>query len=227
MPFFEAVRFALPNQLDPARQRRPVARTPKPYVGWSSLGELLAYALRRIKAGHRPGTCGSAAVPACRTNEATDSATQAQPRGRPRWPARSCGRCCPTRLRRCCPTRLPRRHVRNARSLARWCRFVHVGAGPMPCGLQRLGSGPTKPLVHRRRRHMSSATMARTDLAARSLAINPRVVQLRITRNTACADATGALRSACHASIRTLVIRRPWRVTRPRAWVSTGAAERR
>src|SRR5215468_9067449 len=54
----------------------------------------------------------------------------------------------------------------------------------------------------------------------------PSTDQLR-TRNTACAVATGALRSDCHASIRTLVTRRPWRVTMPRAWVSTGAPERR
>jgi hypothetical protein len=49
----------------------------------------------------------------------------------------------------------------------------------------------------------------------------------RITRNTPCAVATGVLRSACQASMRTLVTRRPCRVTMPRACVSTAAPERR
>ena len=35
-----------------------------------------------------------------------------------------------------------------------------------------------------------------------------------MTRKIACAVATGVERSACHASIRTFVTRRPWRVIR-------------
>ncbi len=55
----------------------------------------------------------------------------------------------------------------------------------------------------------------------------PRAAYERITRKIACAVATGVLRSDCHASMRTLVTRRPCRVMMPRAWVSTGPPERR
>ena len=63
----------------------------------------------------------------------------------------------------------------------------------------------------------------RTGRAARA----SRAHHARITRKMPCAVAIGAARSPCQASTRTLVTRRPWRVTTPRAWVSAGAPERR